>query len=137
MLKNGLGKILIADNDEDVLVALERVLENEGYATTTAVSHQEASRILSQNAIDLLVLDDYLADRDAIQVLSEFQCSGLAPLVVVTYHRCPSRSEQAQFCSLGVSALINKRAHSELVQVVDHLLQPHAAGRGDEFDSIT
>jgi DNA-binding response OmpR family regulator len=136
MPKNGLSKILIADNDEDVLVALERVLESEGYATTTAVSHEEASKILSQNPIDLLVLDDYLADRDATEVLSELQVSRVAPLVVVTYHRRPSRSEQEQFCSLGASAVINKRAHSELVQVVGYLLRPHTEGR-DEFDSIT
>jgi len=136
MPKNDLTKILIADNDEDVLVTLEWVLENEGYATTTAVNHEEASKILVQKAIDLLVLDDYLADRDASQVLSDLRCLRLAPLVVVTYHRSPSPREQAQLCSLGASAVINKCAHSELVHVVGHLLRPYSGCR-DEFDSIT
>lgn len=31
-------RILIVDDDEDVLIALERLLEGEGYATATAWS---------------------------------------------------------------------------------------------------
>jgi hypothetical protein len=45
---NDLRKILITDSDEDVLVALERLLEDGGYATETAISYEEASRRLAQ-----------------------------------------------------------------------------------------
>ena len=54
------GKILIADNDEDVLVALEQALEDEGYDTAVTVSGDLAFQILSTGVFDLLVLDDYL-----------------------------------------------------------------------------
>jgi CheY-like chemotaxis protein len=40
------AKILIVDNDEHVLIALERELENEGYRTVTAWSGQEALGLL-------------------------------------------------------------------------------------------
>ena len=39
MPETKLERILLADNDEDVLVALERTLEDRGYATATALSH--------------------------------------------------------------------------------------------------
>ncbi len=73
MPEKRLRKVLLADNDEDVLVALERTLEDGGYATATAVSHAEASKLFSQDAFDLCVLDDYLSDKDSIQVLNEFR----------------------------------------------------------------
>jgi len=59
-----LRRILLADNDEDVLLALERTLEDRGYATATALSHPEACKLLAQARFDLWVLDDYLSDKD-------------------------------------------------------------------------
>lgn len=131
-----LRRILIADNDEDVLVSLERILEGGGYTTTTALSHVEASQLLSRSTFDLFVLDDYLSDTDSIQVLTELRRGGTAPLVVVTYHHFPSFHEEKQLRALGVSALVNKRAHLELVQIVDYLLEPQTAGH-HEFDTMT
>lgn len=130
-------RILLADNDEDVLVALERILEDGGYATATAVSHAETTKLLSQDAFDLCVLDDYLSDKDSIQVLTEFRRAGMTLLVIVTYHRLPSPHEEMQLRALGVSALINKRADAELAQMVDQLLEPKTARCRGEFDDMT
>lgn len=124
MANDELGKILIADNDEDVLVALERALEDEGYDTAVTVSGDVAFQVLSSGAFDLLVLDDYLSDRHCIQVLTHFQSSGVKPLVIVTYHQLPSRPEREQLRSLGVSTLVSKGAPIELVRTVNCLLRP-------------
>lgn len=118
------GRILIADNDEDVLVALEQALEDEGYDTAVTVSGDVAFQVLSTGAFDLLVLDDYLSDRHCIQVLTHFHRAGLKPLVVVTYHDLPSRTEREQLRALGVSTLVNKRTPIELVRTVHYLLRP-------------
>ena len=88
------ARILILDNDEDVLVNLERVLEDEGYSTATAVHYEQALTLLSQHPFDLLVLDDHLSDRDSIEVVVDLRSSELVPpFVVVTYHWRPSRGE--------------------------------------------
>jgi DNA-binding NtrC family response regulator len=134
MPNHSLRRILITDNDDAVLIALERVLEDEGCATETAVSYAEALRVLSQSNFDLLVLDDYLSDSDSIQVLTDIPTSR-RPLVVVTYHRYPARTQHGQLRSLGVSAFVHKRAHSELAEIVRYLLEPRRY-RG-ELDSIT
>lgn len=119
------AQILIVDNDEDVLVNLERVLEDQGYATATAINYEQALMLLSQRSFDLLVLDDYLSDRGSIQVVVDLRCSDMVPsLVVVTYHRRPSQGEQARLQVLGVSALINKLAHDELTRTVRAMLEP-------------
>lgn len=131
------SKILVADNDEDVLVTLERILEDGGYATTTALSSAEAARLLSDGSFDLLVLDDCLSDKHSVQILAECRQSNIAILTVVTYHLFPSADDEALLRQLGVCALVNKRAHSELVEVVHYLLTRHCSGFGDRLDYMT
>lgn len=137
MPKHDAGKILVADNDEDVLVALECVLEEKGYATTVALSGAETCKLLSEGSFDLLILDDYLSDRDSAQTLTECKNFGITLLVVVTYNRFPSLDEEARLRNLGVRALVNKRAHAELIAIVDHLLKPRGGGQRFAFESIT
>jgi len=110
MPEKQLRRILVADNDEEVLVALERTLENGGYVTTTAVNHAEASQLLSRGGFDLFVLDDYLSDADSIHVLTELRRRRISPLVIVTYHHFPELHQEKQLRALGVSALVSKRA---------------------------
>lgn len=129
-------KVLIADNDEDVLLALEWTLESEGYDTVVALTNDEVERILSQDSCDLLVMDDYLSEKDSVQVLSAFRQAGIRPMVVITYHRFPSTDTRQKLESLGVSAFISKGAHSELVHIVRYLLQPHALS-SDALSAMT
>lgn len=126
-------KLLIVDNDEDVLLALERVLEDEGYATETAVSYKEAARLLSQHSFDVLILDDHLSDKDSIEVLMELRRSEIVPQsVVITYHVYPSQQDQTRLRLLGAGFFVNKQAYRELTQSVHYLLErrpepiPHA-----------
>ena len=137
MLDKESRRVLIADNDEDVLIALEQLLENGGYTTATALSHNEASKLLAEESFDLCVLDDYLSDNDSIGVLSELRGAESKPLVVVTYHRFPNLHEETQLRALGVTAFINKRAHSELAHIVTALLEPISHRSGRCFDDLT
>jgi len=136
MVVSGSRRILIADNDEDVLIALERTLETEGYDTSLAFDAEGIYRTLSNSPFDLVVLDDYLSDKDSFEVLAHFHTAGIWRPVVVTHHRCPTPEDQERLRSLGASAFINKRAHSEHVHIVRFLLQLQRGGE-DEFGSFT
>ena len=137
MSKYDARKILVADNDEDVLVALERVLEDDGYATTTAISSAEMCKLLSGGGFDLLVLDDSLSDNHSVQILAECRKLGIAVLTVVTYHRFPSMEEETRLRDLGVCALVNKQSHSELVELAHYLLSPCGVRNDDRFHNTT
>jgi DNA-binding response OmpR family regulator len=131
MLKNGSKKILIADNDEVILIALEHTLETEGYDTAVALSAEEIFWMLSRANFDLVVLDDYLSDKDSFEILARFQQAEIRPAVVVTHHRYPAQEEQERLRSLGASAFVSKRAHADLTHIIRFLLQPQKGCRGD------
>jgi len=129
-------QLLIADNDESVLIELERVFEDEGYATTTVLTRDEVSALLCDGEFDLVVLDDHFSDGDSIDVLTNIRRSEMRPLVVVTFNRYPAPDQRARLRELGVSALVEKFAHPEMVEIVRHLLAPRPRVR-DAFESIT
>jgi CheY-like chemotaxis protein len=137
MLTKGAAQILIADNDEDVLIALEHKLETGGYSTLTALNRAETWKLLSEHTVDLCVLDDYLSDKNSAEVLHQLRETGKRTLVIVTYHRFPDPRVEKQFRALGVNAFVNKGAHSELVDIVSHLLEPMKSGPRSAFDELT
>jgi len=56
------GRILIVDNNEDILARLGNELNKFGYEVTTTWSGMEALALLSSRTFDSLLLDDYLPD---------------------------------------------------------------------------
>jgi len=52
--------ILIVDDDQDVLIGLERALEDAGFSTTTAWGREEAVRLSESARFDLLLIDENL-----------------------------------------------------------------------------
>jgi CheY-like chemotaxis protein len=55
-------KILIVDDDEEVLIELERLLEGEGYSTATAWSGREALALSDKLRFDLVLVDEDVGD---------------------------------------------------------------------------
>lgn len=64
-------KILIVDDDEDVLIALERMLEGEGYRTVTAWSGREALTLAESGRFDVLLVDEQLGDLEVANLCDE------------------------------------------------------------------
>jgi DNA-binding NtrC family response regulator len=66
-------KILIVDDDEQVLIELERLLESEGYSTSTAWGCREALALSDQRQFDILLVDEDMTHPDSSVLLSELQ----------------------------------------------------------------
>lgn len=66
-------KILIVDDDEQVLIELERLLESEGYSTTTAWSVREALDLSDRLQFDLLLVDEHLHGLDSGALMMELR----------------------------------------------------------------
>jgi two-component system alkaline phosphatase synthesis response regulator PhoP len=80
-------KILIVDDEEDILELLKFKLSKEGYQVTGAASGEEALRCVRSETPDLIVLDLMLPGIDGIEVARElkhdFDTKNI-PIVMVT-----------------------------------------------------
>jgi DNA-binding response OmpR family regulator len=67
------ARVLVIDYDEDVLIALERLLENKGFDTTTAWTGRDALKALSGRTFDLVLVNEYLPDMDGGRFMQQLR----------------------------------------------------------------
>lgn len=68
---NSSGRILVVDDEKDILRALEFILSREGYSVTTAVSGEEAIELLKKEEFDLVLTDLRMPGMDGMEVLEK------------------------------------------------------------------
>ncbi|HMK42924.1 MAG TPA: response regulator [Dissulfurispiraceae bacterium] len=66
-------KILIVDDEKNILKLYKAELEDEGYTVVTANSGAEAISIYEQENPDLITLDIMMPEMDGIQVLRQIK----------------------------------------------------------------
>ncbi len=74
-------KILIIDDDKDILVIISDMLSGYGYEVTTAESAEEAFGLLSSNSYHLLLLDINLPDSDGFEVCKQLREVSTVPVI--------------------------------------------------------
>ena len=79
-------RILVVDDEPDLVTALARGLKREGYAVDTATSGEEALAKASWNPYDLVCLDLNMPDLDGLEVCNSLRTSsfqGMTPRVLM------------------------------------------------------
>lgn len=66
-------KILIVDDDQNILRLYKEELEDEGYIIVTATNGQEAIEMFEKEDPDLVTLDILLPDIDGIKLLRQMK----------------------------------------------------------------
>lgn len=122
MVQESRSKVLIVDSDEQVLINLERLLEDEGFGTTTTWSAQQALELLQADGFDVLVMGDHLADLSCEQLLREIQRQGLtASILVMESAGAKAPSAASYFASLGAMATVRKREIGKMLESIKNL----------------
>jgi DNA-binding response OmpR family regulator len=67
------GQILIADDDPVIRSGYKAALERAGYTVQVAQDGEEATRIIEQGGIGLLVLDILMPRKDGLETLIEMK----------------------------------------------------------------
>ena len=66
-------RILVVDDDAELLDTLKRILEMAGYEVLTAGGGHQASRILNSMVIHLVVTDIIMEDKDGLSLIREIR----------------------------------------------------------------
>lgn len=112
-------KILIVDNDEAVLIALERALEEQGYETVTAWNLPEGLELMEAGSFDALLVGDHPPDLNCERLLKELRRYNIwTPCVVMhSAARHPFSEQYLQYLGAhGVACKWNDKEVLEEVQ---------------------
>ncbi|MCU0847263.1 MAG: sigma-54 dependent transcriptional regulator [Spirochaetes bacterium] len=66
-----MAKILVVDDEINIIKTLSSILQDEGHIVYPARSGEEALDFMRKNEIDLVVLDVWLPDTDGIEILEQ------------------------------------------------------------------
>ncbi len=100
-------RVLIVDDDRDILESIEAAFLSEGALTLTASDGDEAVRICHEDPPDLVVLDMMLPKRSGFMALEKIKGHEDSPLVIMVTAN-EGKRHQAYGESLGVDAYMIK-----------------------------
>jgi DNA-binding response OmpR family regulator len=118
-------KILIVDDDPDILTAIETTLKESGAEIMTAADGNTAVTKALEQLPDLLILDAMLPQRSGFLVLEKLKAKkplGSKPFIIMITGN-PGKRHQTWAESLGADDYINKPFRMDrLVESVEKLL---------------
>ena len=79
-----MSKILVCDDEKDIVKALDIYLSSDGYEVVTALNGQEALEILERESIDLVLLDVMMPVMDGIQTMARIREKWNVPVIFLT-----------------------------------------------------
>jgi CheY-like chemotaxis protein len=101
------GKVLIVDDNPDILTLLRTNLRAAGFATAEAPNGQVALQKIEKEKPDLILLDLMMPVLDGWGVLERLKLrQHLPPIIVISASDSPSNIDRAQ--QLGVTAYVTK-----------------------------
>lgn len=117
-------KILIADDEPNIVVSLEFLMRRNGYQVRTAGDGEEALRLLEEFRPDLILLDVMLPLRDGFEVCQKIRENpDWKSLKVIMLTAKGREVEIAKGLALGADAYITKPfATRDLLANVQRLL---------------
>ncbi|MCP3939979.1 MAG: response regulator [Desulfobacteraceae bacterium] len=130
--------ILIVDDEEDILELIKYNLKNEGYVILTAITGEQAIKIVHERRPDLVVLDLMLPGIDGLEVtrcLKKNDVTMDIPIVMVT-----ARGEESDIVAgleLGANDYISKPfSPRELTARIGAILRRRRKTLPGEFSRI-
>jgi len=108
-------RILLVDDEENMLTVLEMLFRNSGYETVTARSGRDALDLFSGgDRVDVVVSDLKMPDMDGIELLKELQRRSFAvPFVLITAYGTVEKAVEAM--KLGAVDVITKPFTKEII----------------------
>lgn len=79
-----MAKILVCDDDKDIVEAIDIYLTQEGYEVLKAYDGDEAIKVLKRNEVDLLIMDVMMPRLDGIRATLKIRENMSLPIIVLS-----------------------------------------------------
>jgi DNA-binding response OmpR family regulator len=117
------GKVLIADDEPNIVVSLRFLMKKSGYETSVARDGDEALAEVERFRPDLVLLDAMMPRRDGFDVCRQLRASGWADLKIVMLTAKGREAEVAKGLDVGADAYVTKPFSTrDLVETVGRLI---------------
>lgn len=115
-------RVLIVDNDEDALIALERVLEEQGFETCTSWNLDEALKELNHTNYDAVLVGDHPPELNCEKLLKRLREGQVhAPCIVLHGSARYPFSEQYLY-HLGACGVACKWSYGDVASLLKRSL---------------
>ena len=117
-------KILIADDEPNILISLEYLMKREGYIVSVARDGEEAIAAVLQERPALVLLDVMMAKKSGFEVCQEVRANDAVKDTLILMLTAKGReTDVAKGLGLGANAYMTKPFSTrELVQKVRQML---------------
>ena len=79
-----MAKILVCDDDKDIVEAIDIYLTQEGYEVRKAYDGDEAIKVLKRNEVDLLIMDVMMPRLDGIRATLKIRENMSLPIIILS-----------------------------------------------------
>jgi DNA-binding response OmpR family regulator len=118
------SKVLIVDDEPNIVTSLEFLMKRKGYETRVAQDGEEALAEVDRFEPDLVLLDVMLPKKDGFEVCQALRAEGRPDLRIVMLTAKGREAELAKGLALGADLYITKPFSTrELVEQVARLLE--------------
>ena len=137
-----MSKILVCDDDKEIVEAIEIYLTQEGHEILKAYDGQEAIKVLNENPVDLLIIDVMMPKLDGIRATLKIREKNNMPIIILS-----AKSEDADKIlglNIGADDYVTKPFNPlEMIARVKSQLRRYtilgnfgAVNQGEEVNSI-
>ena len=99
-------KILVVDDEADILELVRYNLSREGYHVTGTLTGEDALRKVRSDPFDLIILDLMLPGRDGIEICQQMRQVSDVPIIMITSR--VGDKHRARAIELGVNDYLGK-----------------------------
>jgi len=121
-MKTSRKKVLVADCHEDVLIVLEKLLEDAGFDTRTVWTARDALKLMESQVFDLVVVNEYLPDAECEDFLETLRERGVQVPCIVMQPSAPEITDKKALQARGAREIVCKHAYQKILETVSKCL---------------